>query len=353
MQLLNIDRRIQRWIYFAALIFCATLLVLFLQHRSSFQPSVTIPKQIEIALTGEPIQPIPQSIATVRGAGSATDRTKVTLGEKLFQDVRLSTNNQKSCLSCHSFSLGGADGLAHSIGINGIPTEVNTPTVFNARFNFRFNWNGKFTNLDDHLDALMSNPKVMGVQWPAAIRALEQVPEYRQLFDRVYPDGLTPTNIKDALVAYELSLNTPNARFDRFLLGDKQALTATEIEGYRLFKANGCISCHQGVNVGGNMFQPFGIMSDYFAERGRITPADLGRFNVTKNEADRHLFRVPSLRNVALTAPYFHDGSAKTLEEAISTMSKYQLGRTLPTEQIAAIAKFLRTLTGEYRGKPL
>jgi cytochrome c peroxidase len=353
MQLLNIDRRIQRWIYFAALIFCATLLVLFLQHRSSFQPSVTIPKQIEIALTGEPIQPIPQSIATVRGAGSATDRTKLTLGEKLFQDVRLSTNNQKSCLSCHSFSLGGADGLAHSIGINGIPTEVNTPTVFNARFNFRFNWNGKFTNLDDHLDALMSNPKVMGVQWPAAIRALEQVPEYRQLFDRVYPDGLTPTNIKDALVAYELSLNTPNARFDRFLLGDKQALTATEIEGYRLFKANGCISCHQGVNVGGNMFQPFGIMSDYFAERGRITPADLGRFNVTKNEADRHLFRVPSLRNVALTAPYFHDGSAKTLEEAISTMSKYQLGRTLPTEQIAAIAKFLRTLTGEYRGKPL
>jgi cytochrome c peroxidase len=353
MQLLNIDRRIQRWIYFAALIFCATLLVLFLQHRSSFQPSVTIPKQIEIALTGEPIQPIPQSIATVLGAGSATDRTKVTLGEKLFQDVRLSTNNQKSCLSCHSFSLGGADGLAHSIGINGIPTEVNTPTVFNARFNFRLNWNGQFTNLDDHLDALMSNPKVMGVQWPQAIRALEQVPEYRQLFDRVYPDGLTPTNIKDALVAYEMSLNTPNARFDRFLLGDKQALTATEIEGYRLFKANGCISCHQGVNVGGNMFQPFGIMSDYFAERGRITPADLGRFNVTKNEADRHLFRVPSLRNVALTAPYFHDGSAKTLEEAISTMTKYQLGRTLPTEQIAAIAKFLRTLTGEYRGKPL
>ena len=220
MQLLKIDRRIQRWIYFAALIFCATLLVLFLQHNSSFQPSVTMPKQIEVALTGEPIQPVPQSIATVPGTGSATDRTKVTLGEKLFQDVRLSTNNQKSCLSCHSFSLGGADGLAHSIGINGIPTEVNTPTVFNARFNFRLNWNGKYTNLSDHLDALMSNPKVMGVQWPAAIQSLGQVPEYRQLFDRVYPDGLTPTNIKDALVAYELSLNTPNARFDRFLLGD-------------------------------------------------------------------------------------------------------------------------------------
>jgi cytochrome c peroxidase len=345
MQLLNIDRRIQRWIYFAALIFCASLLVLFLQHRSSFQPSVTMPKQLEIALTGEPIQAIPQEIPI--------NLPKVTLGEKLFQDVRLSTNNQKSCLSCHSFSLGGADGRSHSIGINGIPNEVNTPTVFNARFNFRLNWNGKFTNLSDHLDALMSNPKVMGVQWPAAIRSLQQVPEYTQLFGQIYPDGLTPTNIKDALVAYELSLNTPNARFDRFLLGDKQALTAAEREGYRLFKANGCISCHQGVNVGGNMFQPFGIMSDYFAERGRMTPADLGRFNVTKNADDRHLFRVPSLRNVALTAPYFHDGSAQTLEEAISTMTKYQLGRTLPTEQIASIAKFLRTLTGEYRGKPL
>jgi cytochrome c peroxidase len=345
MQLLNIDRRIQRWIYFLALIFCASLLVLFLQHRASFQPSVTIPKQIEIALTGEPIQAIPREIAI--------NLPKVTLGEKLFQDVRLSTNNQKSCLSCHSFSLGGADGLSHSIGINGIPTEVNTPTVFNARFNFRLNWNGKFTNLSDHLDALMSNPKVMGVQWPQAIRSLQQVPEYRQLFGQIYPDGLTPTNIKDALVAYELSLNTPNARFDRFLLGDKQALTAAEKEGYRLFKANGCISCHQGVNIGGNMFQPFGITSDYFAARGRMTPADLGRFNVTKNADDRYLFRVPSLRNVALTAPYFHDGSVKTLEDAIATMTNYQLGRTLPTEQIASISKFLRTLTGEYRGKPL
>lgn len=357
MQLLNIDRRIQRWIYFAALIFCATLLVLFLQHRSSFQPSVTIPKQIEIALTGEPIQPIPQSIATVRGAGSATDRTKVTLGEKLFQDVRLSTNNQKSCLSCHSFSLGGTDRRSHSIGINGALTEVNTPTIFNARFNFRLNWNGKFTNLSDHLDALMNNPKVMGVRWPEAIHSLQQVPEYVRSFDRIYPDGVTPTNIKDALVAYELSLNTPNSRFDRFLQGDKQALTAAEKEGYRLFKANGCISCHQGVNVGGNMFQPFGIIGDYLAEReggrGKLTPADLGRFNVTKNPADRHVFRVPSLRNVAVTAPYFHDGSAQTLEEAIGKMTKYQLGRTLPTEQIESIALFLRTLTGEYRGKSL
>jgi cytochrome c peroxidase len=345
MTFLNVNRRIQRWIYFVALVFCASLLVLLWQHFSAFQPSVTTPKRLEIAQTGEPIQAIPLQIEV--------DRPKVALGEKLFQEVRLSSNNQKSCLSCHSFSLGGADRLAHSIGINGAATVVNTPTIFNARFNFRFNWNGKFTNLTDHLDALMSNPTVMGVRWPEAIQSLQQIPAYARSFSQIYPDGLTPTNIKDALVAYELSLNTPNARFDRFLQGDKQALTAAEQEGYRLFKANGCISCHQGVNVGGNMFQPFGIMSDYLANRGQVTLADLGRFNVTKNEADRHVFRVPSLRNVAVTAPYFHDGSAQTLAQAITKMTEYQLGRPLPTAQIELIAQFLRTLTGEYRGQSL
>jgi cytochrome c peroxidase len=352
MKLLNFNRPIQRWISFLALFLGAMLLLLW-PHFAAFQPAVTTPQRVEVAQTDEPIQAIPQQIAV--------DRPKVTLGEQLFQDVRLSTNNQKSCLSCHSFSLGGTDRRAHSIGINGALTEVNTPTIFNTRFNFRLNWNGKFTNLSNHLDALMNNPKIMGVRWPEAIRSLQQVPEYVRSFDRIYPDGVTATNIKDALVAYELSLNTPNSRFDRFLQGDKQALTKVEKEGYRLFKANGCVSCHQGVNVGGNMFQPFGIIGDYLADRearhqggrGKITTADLGRFNVTKNAADRHVFRVPSLRNVALTAPYFHDGSAKTLEEAIGKMTKYQLGRTLPTEQIESIAQFLSTLTGEYRGKPL
>ncbi len=352
MKLLNFNRPIQRWISFLALFLSAMLLLLW-SHFAAIAPVVTTPQRIEIAQTDEPIQAIPQQIAV--------DRPKVTLGEKLFQDVRLSTNNQKSCLSCHSFSLGGTDRRSHSIGIDGALTEVNTPTIFNARFNSRLNWNGKFTNLTDHLDALMNNPKIMGVRWPEAVRSLQQVPEYARSFDRIYPDGVTPTNIKDALVAYELSLNTPNSRFDRFLQGDKQALNRVEKEGYRLFKDNGCVSCHQGVNMGGNIFQPFGIIGDYLTDRearhqggrGKLTPGDLGRFNVTKNAADRHVFRVPSLRNVAVTAPYFHDGSAQTLEEAIGLMTKYQLGRTLPTEQIQSIVLFLRTLTGEYRGKPL
>jgi cytochrome c peroxidase len=344
MKLLNFNRPIQRWISFLALFLSAMLLLLW-SRFAAIAPVVTTPQRIEIAQTDEPIQAIPQQIAV--------DRPKVTLGEKLFQDVRLSTNNQKSCLSCHSFSLGGTDRRSHSIGINGALTEVNTPTIFNARFNSRLNWNGKFTNLTDHLDALMNNPKIMGVRWPEAVRSLQQVPEYARSFDRIYPDGVTPTNIKDALVAYELSLNTPNSRFDRFLQGDKQALNRVEKEGYRLFKDNGCVSCHQGVNMGGNIFQPFGIIGDYLTDRGNPTPGDLGRFNVTQNAADRHVFRVPSLRNVAVTAPYFHDGSAQTLEEAVGKMTKYQLGRTLPTDQIQSIVQFLRTLTGEYRGKPL
>jgi cytochrome c peroxidase len=346
MRLLTIDRRIRRWIGLLALILVASLIVILWQRFTTLQPvAITTPARVEITKTDEPIQPIPLEIAI--------DKPKVALGEQLFQDVRLSKNSQKSCLSCHSFSLGGADRIAHSIGIDGATTRVNTPTVFNARFNFRFNWDGKFTNLSDHLDALMNNPRTMGTQWPTAIRSLQQVPAYARDFSRIYRDGVTTTNIKDALVAYELSLNTPNARFDRFLLGDKTALTATEKEGYRLFKNYGCVSCHQGVNIGGNMFQPFGVIGNYLADRGQIKPADLGRFNVTKNEPDLFLFRVPSLRNVAVTAPYFHDGSAQTLTDAIEQMTKYQLGRPLAKKQIELIAEFLNTLTGEYRGKPL
>jgi cytochrome c peroxidase len=255
MRLLSAIRRTRRQIYILALIFFASLLILLWQPFSSFQPSyLRKTKPVEVAQTDESIQPIPQEISI--------DPPKVALGEKLFQDVRLSQTNKISCLSCHSFSLGGADRHSHSVGINGATTEVNTPTVFNARFNFRLNWNGKFTNLSNHLDALMTNSQVMGIQWPAAIQSLQQVPEYVQSFNQIYPDGLTQFNIKDAIVAYELSLNTPNARFDRFLQGDKKALTASEKEGYQLFKDYGCISCHQGVNIGGNLFQPFGVIGN-------------------------------------------------------------------------------------------
>jgi cytochrome c peroxidase len=324
-----------------------TFLVAIFWQRFQTSPILNqlLPEQVEVSQVQEPIQPIPFQIAM--------DRNKVALGEKLFQDVRLSRNKQISCASCHSLSMGGVDRRTYSIGANGARGEVNTPTVLNARFNFRLNWNGKYENLSDHLDALLVNPKVMDMPWEVLIPGLQLVPDYVQEFTRIYSDGITQNNIKDAIATYQKSLYTPNARFDRFLRGDKQALAASEQEGYRLFKAYGCISCHQGVNVGGNMFARFGALGDYFTDRGNLTTADLGRFNVTHDEVDKFVFRVPSLRNVAITPPYFHDGSVKTLEEAIAIMVKYQLGRPLTKEQILSIAQFLRTLTGEYQGQPL
>lgn len=322
----------------------AILLAIFWQynrHPEIFSPIASQSK--EVSQVKEPIQPIPLAIAL--------DENKVSLGKQLFADVLLSENNRIACISCHRFDRGGADGRSHSIGANGALVEVNTPTVFNVGFNFWLNWNGEFENLTDQLNALLLNPNRMGIEWSALIRKLQQVPEYVRVFNKIYGDGLTKANVQDAIATYEQSLYTPNSRFDRFLRGDKQALTPAEYTGYQLFKAYGCISCHQGMNVGGNMLQRFGVLGDYFSERGNITPADLGRFNVTEDPADRFVFRVPSLRNVVLTAPYFHDGTAKTLEEAIAVMAKYQLGRSLSSEQIDLIAQFLRTLTGEVQDK--
>jgi cytochrome c peroxidase len=167
-----------------------------------------------------------------------------------------------------------------------------------------------------------------------------------QAFQAIYGDGLQPRNIQDAIATFERSLVTPS-RFDRYLRGDSGAISEQEKRGYELFKSYGCVACHQGVNVGGNMFQTFGVLGNYFKDRGNETEADLGRYTVTQNELDRHVFKVPSLRNVALTAPYFHDGTAPTLEAAVDVMFRYQLGREAPAADKTAIIMFLKSLTGE------
>ncbi|MGL5077781.1 MAG: cytochrome c peroxidase [Waterburya sp.] len=342
MKIFSIDRRVWQWLLLIALLFISFLLIFIWQRGEIPKPSKQpIAQQIEVSQIEEPIQPIPLSLTF--------NPDKVNLGKQLFKDVRLSQDNQISCLNCHKFNLGGADFRTHSIGVNGTVGQVNSPTVFNARFNFRLNWDGEFENFTEHLEALLINPKTMGLEWEASLQKLSQNPEYLRSFNQIYQDGLTQKNVVDAIVAYEESLYTPNSRFDRWLRGDKAALTKTEQEGYKIFKNYGCVSCHQGINVGGNMFQRFGVMGDYFADRGNINQADLGRFNVTGNEEDRYVFRVPGLRNVELTAPYFHDGSAETLEQAIAIMTKYQLGRPLEAKQIDLIAQFLRTLTVEYQ----
>lgn len=310
------------------------------------QPQVTVNSENPFPVeSGEPITPLPESISL--------DANKVALGNRLFHDTRLSKDNSVACATCHVLSKGGVDGLPRSLGVGGQEADINAPTVFNSSFNFSQFWNGRAASLEDQIDGPTSNPKELGSSWPEIITKLRQDEYYVSEFSRIYGDFIQPNHVKDAIATFERSLITPNSRFDRYLKGDRDALAPKEIKGYQKFKSYGCIACHQGVNVGGNMYERLGIMDNYFKDRGNITPADRGRFNVTGDMNDAYVFKVPSLRNVALTAPYFHDGSAITLGQAVVTMGKYQLGIFIPSDDVSLIVMFLHTLTGEYNGKPL
>jgi cytochrome c peroxidase len=291
----------------------------------------------------EPIQPLPEQ--------SGIDPQKAALGALLFADKRLSHDNTISCASCHSLDKGGTDQLPHSVGIGGAIGAVNAPTVLNSGLNYKQFWNGRAETLEDQVNGPTHNPKEMGSDWPEIIGKLKQDPQYTASFAALYPEtGIAPETVRDAIAGFERTLITPDSRFDQYLRGDSSALNAEEKQGYLHFKQDGCISCHQGANIGGNMFQKFGIMGNYFADRGAMTDADLGRYAVTGREEDKYVFRVPSLRNVALTAPYFHDGTATTLPQAVEVMAKYQLGRPLEPTELVQIVKFLNTLTGKQPG---
>lgn len=277
---------------------------------------------------------------------------KVALGERLFNDPRLSRDDSIACVSCHDLTRGGTDRSKVSVGVAGKLGGINAPTVFNSGFGFVQFWDGRAATLEEQAAGPVHNPLEMDSNWQQVLPKLQADGDYPETFAKLYPDGITPANIVDAIAAFERGLVTPDAPFDRYLRGEYDALDARAIEGYRLFRTLGCTSCHQGALLGGNMYQKFGVMLDYFAGRA-ATEADLGRYNVTKREADRHVFKVPSLRNVAVTAPYFHDGSAATLEQAVVVMARHQLGRDLDSRDVTAIAAFLRSLTGRWQGKPL
>ncbi|MCB0748554.1 MAG: cytochrome-c peroxidase [Ignavibacteriae bacterium] len=274
------------------------------------------------------------------------NQDKVELGRLLFHDKQLSSDNSISCASCHEINKGGADQVRYSKGVGGATGIINAPTVLNSSLNFRQFWDGRAATLNDQIDGPLHEKHEMDSNWQQVIVKLEKDHAYKKYFDQIYDDGIKSANIKDAIATYESSLITPS-RFDRYLLGDKSALNQDEIKGYELFKNYGCVACHQGVNVGGNMYQIFGVMGDYFKDRGNITEADYGLFNVTKNEQDRYKFKVPTLRNIAMTAPYFHDGTAKTLHDAVKVMAKYQLGRNISMNDEELIIKFLNTLSGK------
>lgn len=304
----------------------------------------TVPSAAQEARSGqwtdEPIQPIRPAVGL--------DASKVVLGEKLFNEPRLSHDDTISCASCHALDLGGTDQLPHSRGIDGHIGTINAPTVFNSSLNFKQFWDGRAETLEAQIDGPTHSPDEMGSSWEEIAGKLRQSPQYVSEFAQLYPNGIDTENIKDAIATFERSLVTPNSRFDQFLKGNRDALTQEEKDGYHTFKTVGCISCHQGVAAGGNLFQEFGVTGNYFADRGNVTKADLGRFNVTHQEYDKFVFKVPSLRNVSRTFPYFHDGSAKTLRDAVTIMSKYQLGREISGQEIDSIVLFLKTLDGEY-----
>jgi cytochrome c peroxidase len=215
------------------------------------------------------------------------------------------------------------------------------------------NWDGSATTLEAHAERILLHPDLMRTTWPELLPKLQADANYRRDFTTAYPEGLTRATVLDALASYERSLLTPNSRFDRYLRGEHHALTAPEQQGYRLFTAYGCVACHQGVNIGGNMYQKFGVFVEPGGGDSPAAVVDLGRYAVTGVPRDRGVFRVPSLRNVAVTAPYFHDGRARTLVDAVDTMAKVQLGMTLTPEEIGLLVQFLQSLTGDYGGRPV
>lgn len=281
------------------------------------------------------------------------DQGKVELGELLFNDSGLSKDGSIACVSCHDLATGGTDRLATSRGIGGSVLARNAPTVFNSGLNFRQFWDGRAATLEEQIEASLRNPTGMAAEWPEVLARLRGDSDYAAAFERVYDDGVQAANVKDAIATFQRSLATPGARFDRFLLGEDDAITDEEKAGYELFKSFGCVACHQGVNVGGNMFQKIGVFKDYTSRGEAAGDHDDGRFHVTGRESDRRVFKVPSFRNVAITAPYFHDGSVKKLQQAVALMASYQLGRDLSADEIQKVVAFLRTLTGNLRGSPL
>lgn len=277
---------------------------------------------------------------------------KAALGKKLYHDKTLSVDGTLSCASCHMLDKGGVDRLPTSTGVKGQKGPINSPTVYNSAANFVQFWDGRAANLEEQALGPVENPLEMGDKWSKVVQKVEASTEYKQAFDTLYDGKVTKENIANAIAEFEKTLITPDSRFDQYLRGNKQALSAIEKKGMALFEEKGCTSCHNGTYLGGNTYQY--MSEEYFADRGgKLTDADLGRYNVTKDEGDKHLFKVPMLRNVAVTAPYYHDGSVKTLDEAVQKMAKYQLGEELKKSEVNALVAFLKTLTGKYEGKLL
>lgn len=307
--------------------------------RSTMSPFLFI---ASLALSGalhaaskEPIQPIT--------AAKVANPAMVELGKELFFDPRLSRSGFISCNSCHNLSMGGTDNIKTSIGHNWQRGPINSPTVLNASMNVAQFWDGRAKDLQEQAGGPIANPGEMAFTHELAIDVLASIPAYRAEFRQVFgQDKLTIEQVTRAIAAFEEVLVTPGSRFDQWLSGKKSALTKDELAGYQLFKSSGCIACHNGPAVGGNTFQKMGVVEPY-----KTAMTAEGRSAVTGKDADRFNFKVPTLRNVELTYPYFHDGEAATLTQAVDVMGRLQLGRTFTPDENAKLVAFLKTLTGK------
>ena len=281
------------------------------------------------------ITPLPTSIPY--------DKEKAMLGKQLYMDTSLSKDGKVSCNTCHDLKRYGVDNEIFSIGADGVLDEpFNSPTTFNSVFNFVQFWDGKAKNLADQAKNPFTNPKEMALKDEAeVVKRVEANAKYKASFDKIYGE-ITMQNITDAIAEFEKTLITPNSPFDRYLNGDENAISSQAKRGWEAFKSNGCIACHQGQNVGGTMYQKIGIFEPYPNQE------NLGRYEITKIESDKMVFKVPSLRNVAKTAPYYHDGSIPTLDACVQFMAYYQLGRFLDQQTVDDIVAFLESLTGEF-----
>lgn len=290
---------------------------------------------VAVAASPEPIQPIaPAQVA---------QPSLVELGKKLYFDPRLSKSGFISCNSCHNLSMGGSDNIKTSIGHRWQEGPINAPTVLNSSMNLAQFWDGRAADLKAQAGGPIANPGEMAFTHQLAVEMLQTIPGYVAAFRKAFgSDTIDIDKVTRAIAAFEETLVTPNSRFDRWLKGDKKALSAAELAGYKLFKDSGCTACHDGAAVGGKSFEKMGVIEPYQTRN----PAE-GRVAVTKNDADRFSFKVPTLRNVELTYPYFHDGAANTLSEAVDTMGRIQLGRQFTPDENAKVVAFLKTLTGD------
>jgi len=291
-------------------------------------------------------------------ASNPTTTAKVTLGKTLFFDPRLSATGSISCNSCHNVMAGGDDNLSVSFGIKGLTGKRSSPTVWNSGMMSVQFWDGRAASLEDQAKGPMTNPVEMGMSaHDVVISRIRAIPGYLTLFKAAFDDKepVTIDNAAKAIAAFERTLQTPDSPFDLYLKGDKSKLSAAALRGYNTVQEVGCTSCHQGVNfagpqlpVGRGFYQKFPLIPGSAYEAKYKLTEDLGRFEETKAEADKSMWRVPTWRNVAVTAPYFHNGSVPTLDEAIRVMAKTQLNKELSDNQVADITAFLESLTGKF-----